>query len=86
MKKVAGVKALFRRSGGEIQVGRKTANLSPQQLVPSDPANPVGLFDGYKDLNILGSWERDTQIVIRRTQPLPVNILALVPELVTGSK
>ena len=86
MKKLAGMKVLFRRTAGELQVGDDPDRLGPQIIDSPDPDNPLALFNGYENLSLVGGWERDIQIFIRRTQPLPMNILAIVPELVTGSK
>ena len=46
---------------------------------------PIGLFTGKKQLTVPQSSFEDTlHIVIKQTEPLPMNILAVVPEVVPG--
>ena len=45
---------------------------------------PTDLFTGDKKLVISPQWGTDGRVFIRQSQPLPVTILAVIPEMVPG--
>ena len=49
---------------------------------PMDQAIPV--FTGDKEVEFRGNYETDGFIYVRQTQPLPLTILSLYPELITN--
>ncbi len=49
---------------------------------PMDQAIPV--FTGDKEVEFRGNYETDGFIFVRQTQPLPLTILSLYPELITN--
>lgn len=42
------------------------------------------LFTGDKTVNLLSSWSKDGRIVIQQTDPLPITVLAVIPEVSPG--
>lgn len=49
-----------------------------------DAGNAVPLFTGDERVNIPGTWRKPAQIAIQQTNPLPLNVLAAIPEIVVG--
>jgi len=49
--------------------------------VYSDDAH---IFSGYKEIPLASSWERTAQVTIKQTEPLPMTILAVSPEVSYG--
>ncbi len=49
---------------------------------PMDQAIPV--FTGDKEVEFRGNYETDGFIFVRQTQPLPLTVLSLYPELITN--
>jgi hypothetical protein len=45
---------------------------------------PVSLKTGMIDLRIQAAWNKNGQILIQKAQPLPITILAIIPEVSTG--
>ena len=44
---------------------------------------PVELFTGTQDVIVTNSYAKDLQIIIEQEQPLPMTILAIMPEMGT---
>ena len=47
-----------------------------------DTAIPV--YTGDKEVEFRGNYETDGHIYVRQTQPLPLTVLSLYPELITN--
>ena len=69
-----------------VEVG---PNLSNMETIPfrssaqlMDTAIPV--YTGDKEVEFRGNYETDGYIYVRQTQPLPLTVLSLYPELVTN--
>ena len=69
-----------------VEVG---PNLSNMEAIPfrssatlMDTAIPV--FTGDKEIEFRGNYETDGHIFVRQTQPLPLTVLSLYPELITN--
>ena len=45
---------------------------------------PVPLYTGDEIINIPGNWRKPGQVSIQQSYPLPMNILALIPDVVVG--
>ena len=46
---------------------------------------PINLFTGKKKLTVpSANWEETRQITIRQDSPLPMTVLAIVPEIEAG--
>jgi hypothetical protein len=47
---------------------------------------PIGLFSGVMDVNVSGTYDKNGRFVVVQTDPLPVTILSLIPNVtVTGT-
>lgn len=49
-----------------------------------EAGNAVPLFTGDERVNIPGTWRKPAQVAIQQRNPLPVNCLAVVPEILVG--
>ena len=45
---------------------------------------PIPVFTGDKGIEFRGNYETDGFIYVRQTQPLPLTILSLYPQLITN--
>lgn len=45
---------------------------------------PIPLYTGDQIINIPGNWQKPAQVSIQQSYPLPMNILALIPDVVVG--
>lgn len=45
---------------------------------------PVGLFTGLAEIRILSTWNKTGRVFIRQSDPLPLTILAVIPEVSIG--
>ncbi len=50
-----------------------------------DYNQPTRLFSGDKTLTAAGTWNADGSFVIKQKDPLPVTVLAVIPEVTLGS-
>jgi len=69
-----------------VEVG---PNLSNMEAIPfRSSANPmdeaIPVFTGDKEVEFRGNYETDGFIYVRQTQPLPLTVLSLYPELITN--
>lgn len=67
----------------------KLVNLNNMEAIPfRSSANPmdqaIPVFTGDKEVEFRGNYETDGFIFVRQTQPLPLTILSLYPELITN--
>jgi hypothetical protein len=46
---------------------------------------PTALFTGDKDLALSAAWGRTCKLVVRQTSPLPLTVLAVIPDVEVGS-
>jgi hypothetical protein len=44
----------------------------------------IPVFTGDKEVEFRGNYETDGHIFVRQTQPLPLTVLSLYPELITN--
>ncbi len=69
-----------------VEVGSNLSNMESipfrSSATPMDQAIPA--FTGDKEIEFRGNYETDGFIYVRQTQPLPLTILSLYPELVTN--
>jgi hypothetical protein len=69
-----------------VEVGPDLSNMEAipfrSSANPMDQAIPV--FTGDKEVEFRGNYETDGFIYVRQTQPLPLTILSLYPELITN--
>jgi hypothetical protein len=50
----------------------------------SDGDNPISLYTGYKSATIPSKYKTKASLFIRNSDPIPLNILSIVPEIVIG--
>jgi len=69
-----------------VEVGPNLSNMEEipfrSSANPMDQAIPV--FTGDKEVEFRGNYETDGYIYVRQTQPLPLTVLSLYPELITN--
>ncbi len=69
-----------------VEVGPNLSNMEEipfrSSANPMDQAIPV--FTGDKEIEFRGNYETDGFIFVRQTQPLPLTVLSLYPELITN--
>ncbi len=58
--------------------------VQPDELPTFDA--PPALQDGVVDVSIACTWSSDGSFVLRHSDPLPITILALIPDVVIGGK
>jgi hypothetical protein len=51
-----------------------------------DYDQPVELKTGVVKINTASNWSGDGRVIIRQEDPLPLTVLGIIPELVTGGK
>jgi hypothetical protein len=56
----------------------------PDKGVPPYGGNVIPLFTGDARLPVSGGWNTHGQVAIMQTNPLPMNILAIIPEDLAG--
>jgi len=79
---------LYRSTLG-IQVGRDEDNLKQVGFrnVSTNLGEPESLFTGIKsNITFNGTWDDETQIMIKNSIPLPVEILSIMPLVETNDK
>lgn len=52
--------------------------------LPAQYGQPPDWITGDKDLTMSPSWNKDGQIVVQQRDPLPMTLLALIPEVIPG--
>lgn len=60
------------------------SNMAPIPMPPGQPDPIYGFYTGDVRINVNADWKKRGQIAIEQSQPLPVEVLALVPEFVSG--
>lgn len=83
-KRVQSVTALVNDSARGFWAGPDTDNLlqyTPEQW----EVNTAALVDGQLELNLTGSFTEKGQVVIRITDPLPFELLGVMPHLEAGA-
>ena len=69
-----------------VEVG---PNLNNMESIPFRSSaqlmnEPIPVFTGDKEVEFRGNYETDGHIFVRQTQPLPLTVLSLYPELITN--
>lgn len=68
------------------QIGPDFGHLVPAPQFQSNlPYTPPGqLFTGDQRINMLPSWNKEGQICIQQSDPVPITVLGVIPEVVVG--
>ncbi|SDL07847.1 hypothetical protein SAMN05660337_2004 [Maridesulfovibrio ferrireducens] len=82
MKRISHVTVRLFQSLG-LQVGYDKDNLerAPFRTSADKVGGPPSLFDGDYEVKFNRGYDRDGQIYIRQDQPLPLTVLALIPQV-----
>ena len=69
-----------------VEVGPDLNNMEaiPFRSSSNNMDQAIPVFTGDKDIEFRGNYETDGFIFVRQTQPLPLTILSLYPELITN--
>lgn len=57
-----------------------------QPLSSPNPTAPLPLFSGDARVNVRSSWRKQGQVAVQQDNPLPLNVLALIPEWTVGDE
>lgn len=81
MKKISQVTVRFARSRG-LLIGSDTDNLVEMKQREFEAlGEPTALLTGDKLIKLLPEWNTDGRLFLRQKDPLPMTILAIVPEV-----
>ncbi|MEK9753366.1 MAG: hypothetical protein VW338_09165 [Rhodospirillaceae bacterium] len=84
LKKISKVVVRFLKSRG-LFIGPDSDNLVEMKQREFElMGNPTDLLTGTKEIIIKPSWNTNGRIFMRQSDPLPMTILAVVPELTVG--
>ena len=69
-----------------VEVGPDLSNMEriPFRSSADDMGTAIPVFTGDKEIEFRGNYETDGFIFVRQTQPLPLTVLSLYPNLVTN--
>ena len=84
-KRITAMSILFKNSRGGLY-GMNEKRLDEIKWRTNEPwGEPINLFTGKKKLTVpSANWEETRQITIRQDSPLPMTVLAIVPEIEAG--
>jgi hypothetical protein len=69
----------------QVSIGPADGNLVPIRQRTTEPyGSPPAMMNGWKHVNIAPQWDDDGAIEIEQTDPLPVTVVALVLDVVSG--
>ena len=83
-KLINGLSIIVDKSAG-FEVGTDANTLIPYKQRSTEAYGaPDNLLSEMLDLNIFGDWNKQGRIFIRQSQPLPVTVLAVIPQVNFG--
>lgn len=82
LKRVGAVTVIVDRSSRNFLAGPDVNNLTPVELRPFDTAAKE--FTGPWEMNISAVYDRPGRILVRQTDPLPLTILGVMPNVEVG--
>ena len=82
-KRINKIGVKFYRSVGGKMGFENTLNIIQSRKASAAMNAPVELFTGTQDVIVTNSYAKDLQIIIEQEQPLPMTILAIMPEMGT---
>ena len=82
-KKVNALSVIVHQSVHGWQVGPDSSNLVADEANPWD-VSASALFDGASDIAVTADWDDDIKLYVRHDQPLPFNMLAIIPVVEIG--
>lgn len=85
-KTIPSVSILLEESRG-IFAGTRADQLDELKMRGTeDYEDPIALYSGTAKINIQSNWEGDGRVILRQEDPLPLAVLGIIPEVVTGGK
>ena len=83
-RNVNGVTAIVDKSAGFI-TGPDANNLTPYKTrTDENYGSPDNLLSEVVDINIVCNWDKKGQVTIRQEKPLPLTVLAIIPQAEIG--
>lgn len=83
-KIIQAVRMIVEESRG-IFAGKDADNLLEyKQRSSENYDDPVSVLTGIADIQIIANWNKGGRIFVRQSDPLPLSILAVIPELTVG--
>lgn len=83
-KNIPAVRMIVEQSRG-IFAGKDASNLLEyKQRAGENYDDPVTSLTGLAEIRIVSNWNTSGRIFVRQSDPLPLSILAVIPELVVG--
>jgi len=67
-----------------LMVGMDRGKLSEMRHDVESFSDPVPIYTGFKRTKMIGSWDRDTSLIIQQDKPLPFTILGVAPDISIG--
>ena len=77
------VARFFQTVGAEVGSSQTQTDLIPFRDSSMAMDQPVDLFSGDKNIEFASDYETDNFVYIQQTQPLPLTVTALFPQLNT---
>jgi len=81
-KRVGSVTLIVDKSSRSFQAGPDTSNLTRYELTGSEVASDE--HTGQVEMTVSATWEKSGRIFVRQTDPLPLTILGVLPNLELG--
>ncbi len=81
-KRLGSVTLLLDKSSRSFSAGPDEDNLTPNVVGLVDQAGEE--FTGQVELSITADWSKPGRVLIRQTDPLPITILGMLPNLIPG--
>jgi hypothetical protein len=86
LKKIPEVTIRFYRTRG-ARIGPNSANLiEMKQREFENIGAPTDLITGDKVVKIPASWNSNGRLIVRQVDPLPLTVLAIIPEITSGDR
>lgn len=83
-KTIANVRFLIQESH-TIWAGKDVDHLFKTRSLPQDtPGSPVSVHTGLAEVQITNGWDNPGRVAIRHTEPSPLAVLAIIPEVTLG--
>lgn len=77
--------SLYVEASRSCYAGPDTSNLRYQQIRDEDALNTVVTqHTGVLGINIPATWNRNGRVLVRHTEPYPLSILAVIPDVMMG--
>lgn len=82
---VTSLTVLVEESRG-IMAGQDKNNLYAQKTDRSEYEPPIELLTGQAEISISNDWQGKGRVFIRQADPLPLSVLAVIPEVTIGGR